>query len=70
MKMDEIRQLPVEELNLRLEDAYEEFENLRIQHSTHQLDNPMLIRRLRKDIAQLKTVIREYELGIRKQPNQ
>jgi large subunit ribosomal protein L29 len=66
MKMDEIQQLSPDEIRLRLEDAIEEMENLRIQHSTHQLDNPMLIRELRKDISRLKTVLREFELGIRK----
>ncbi|MDZ7270460.1 MAG: 50S ribosomal protein L29 [candidate division KSB1 bacterium] len=66
MKMEEIKQLPVEELKLRLEEAVEELHNLRFQHATHQLDNPLKIRFLRKDIARLKTVLREYELGIRK----
>ncbi|MCR4438881.1 MAG: 50S ribosomal protein L29 [bacterium] len=66
MKMEEIKQLPVEELKLRLEEAVDELHNLRFQHATHQLDNPLKIRLLRKDIARLKTVLREYELGIRK----
>jgi len=65
MKMDEILQLPEEELKQRLEDALEEMQNLRFQHATHQLDNPLLIRTLRKDIARLKTVLHEFELGIR-----
>ncbi len=64
MKMDEIRQLDIDEIKIRLEDALEEMENLRFLNSTHQLDNPMRIRMLRKDIARLKTVIREHELGI------
>jgi len=63
MKMDEIRQLNIDEIKIRLEDALEEMENLRFLNSTHQLDNPMRIRMLRKDIARLKTVIRENELG-------
>ncbi|MBC7186355.1 MAG: 50S ribosomal protein L29 [Calditrichaeota bacterium] len=66
MKMEEIKQLPVEELKLRLDEAVDELHNLRFQHATHQLDNPLKIRLLRKDIARLKTVLREYELGIRK----
>lgn len=68
MKIDEIKQLPVEELQQRLEDTTEELQNLRFQHATHQLDNPLRLRALRKDIARLKTVLKEYELGIRK-PN-
>ncbi|MBD3387230.1 50S ribosomal protein L29 [candidate division KSB1 bacterium] len=67
MKMDEIRQLSVDDLKLHLEDLLEEMENLRIQHSTHQLDNPMRIRDVRREIAAVRTVLHEYELGIRKQ---
>lgn len=62
MKMEEIRQLTIEEVKNRLEDAQEEMENLRFLHSTHQLDNTMRLRLLRKDIARLKTVLREHEL--------
>jgi len=63
MKMDEIRQLTIDELQIRLEDAHEEMENLRFLHSTHQLDNPLRLRLLRRDIARIKTVLREYELS-------
>ena len=65
MKSDEARQLPVDEIQARLEDAFEELENLRFQNSTHQLDNPLRIREVRKDIARYKTILREYEKGIR-----
>ena len=67
MKMEEIKQLPLEELKIRLEDAQEELTNLRFQLALHQLDNPLKIRSVRRDIARLKTVIREYELGLRKE---
>jgi large subunit ribosomal protein L29 len=66
MKMEEIREFSVDDIKMKLEDTYEELENLTIQNSTHQLDNPMRIRDVRRDIARLKTVLREYELGIRK----
>lgn len=66
MKIDEIIQLPAEEIKQRLEDTLEELQNLRIQHATHQLDNPLRLRILRRDIARLKTVLREVELDIRK----
>lgn len=69
MKMYEIRELPLKELRLRLEDAVEELANLRFQLATHQLDNPMKVRLARKTVARLKTLIREYELGIRKETN-
>lgn len=65
MKMDEIKQLSLEDLKIQLEDANEELENLKFQHSTHQLDNPLRIRSVRRDIARIKTVIHEHELGIR-----
>ncbi|MDZ7374946.1 MAG: 50S ribosomal protein L29 [candidate division KSB1 bacterium] len=68
MRIEEIRQLPVEELKLRLRDAEEEYANLRFQHAMRQLDNPMRLRLIRKDIARMKTVLREYELGIRTPP--
>lgn len=68
MRIEEIRQLPVDELKLRLRDAEEEYANLRFQHAMRQLDNPMRLRQIRKDIARMKTVLREYELGIRKPP--
>lgn len=66
MKTDEITQLPEIEIRQRLEDSLEELQNLRFQHATHQLDNPLRIRTVRRDIARLKTVLREIELGIRK----
>ena len=65
MKMDELKQLPVAELNQRLEDSLEEFQNLKFQHATHQLDNPLRLRTLKKDIARIKTLLHEIELGIR-----
>ncbi len=59
MKMEELRQLPLDELKMQYSDTREEMQNLRILHSTHQLDNPMLLRAKRKDIARIKTLIRE-----------
>ncbi len=67
MRMQEINELPKSEIELRLMDAIEELYNLRFQHAMHQLDNPLRLREVRKDIARLKTVLHEYELGIRKE---
>ncbi|OQX86520.1 50S ribosomal protein L29 [candidate division KSB1 bacterium 4484_87] len=53
------------ELQNKLEDLLEEMQNLRFQHATHQLDNPLRLRMVRKDIARIKTVLKEYEKGIR-----
>lgn len=66
MKMEEIQQLSKDEIELRLEDATEELANLRFQNSMHQLDNPLRIRSVKKDIARLRTALNEIELGIRK----
>jgi len=65
-KMSEIRQLPLEELKIRLRDTEEELTNLKFQLALRQLDNPLKVRYARRDIARLKTVIRENELKIRK----
>jgi len=61
LKIDEVRKLSVEEIKARLQDAMTEMENLRIQHSTRQLDNPLRMRYLRKEIARMHTVIEEFE---------
>ena len=66
MKIDEIVQLPEPEIKQHLDDALEELQNLRFQHATHQLDNPLRIRMVRRDIARLITVLHEIELGIRR----
>ena len=66
MKMEELKELPVEELKLRLRDTALELSNLMFQHATHQLDNPLKIRTTKREVAQLRTILREYELGIRK----
>lgn len=68
MKMDDIRQLSAEEVAQRLEDAREELQNLRFQLATHQLDNQVKVRLVRRDVARLTTVLREYEMGTRKEP--
>ena len=65
MKMHEIKELTKDETELRLTDSLEELYNLRFQHAMHQLDNPKRVSEVRKDIARLKTVLHEYELGIR-----
>ena len=66
MKIDEIIQLSEPEIQQHYDDAVEELQNLRFQHATHQLDNPLLIRYARRNIARFKTVLREIESGIRK----
>ena len=59
MKAKEIRSLSVEDLNKKLEDLKKDLFMLRMQHATNQLDNPMQIAAVKKDIARVKTIIRE-----------
>lgn len=64
MKATEIRALSSEELETRIDGLKDELFNLRFQLATGQLENPMRIRQVRKDIARAKTVLRQRELGI------
>lgn len=63
MKASEIRELTAEELNSKLADLKAELFNLRFQLAINQLDNPMRISAVKKDIARVKTIIRENELS-------
>ena len=63
MKASEIRQLTAEELNTKLNDLKAELFNLRFQLAINQLENPMRISAVKKDIARVKTVIRANELN-------
>ena len=62
MKASEIRERTADELNSKLADLKAELFNLRFQLAINQLDNPMRISAVKKDIARVKTVIRENEL--------
>ncbi|MFR7477859.1 MAG: 50S ribosomal protein L29 [Acutalibacteraceae bacterium] len=64
MKAAEIRQMTTEELSAKLKDLTAELFNLRFQHAINQLDNPMRITAVKKDIARVKTVLRENESGV------
>jgi large subunit ribosomal protein L29 len=63
MKATEIRELTNEELASKLKELKAELFNLRFQLAINQLDNPMRITAVKKDIARVKTVIRENELN-------
>jgi large subunit ribosomal protein L29 len=63
MKASDIRDLPVDEIQQRLSDTKEELFNLRFQNATGQLDNYKRLTQLRKDVARLKTILREHELA-------
>ena len=62
MKANEFRQLSAQELGNKLTELKGELFNLRFQLATGQLDNPMRIKSVRKDIARVKTIIREEEI--------
>jgi len=57
----ELRELSLEELRLREQELREELFNLRVRHATGQLENPILIRKARKDIARVRTFLRQKE---------
>lgn len=62
MKASEIRNLSTEELQEKLKDLKAELFNLRFQLAINQLENPMRISAVKKDIARVKTVLRENEI--------
>ena len=65
MRKSELKKLNKDELYTKLIDTKEALVNLRFQKALQQLDHPQQIRLIRKEIAQVKTAIREFELGKR-----
>ena len=63
MKASEIRAMTNEELEAKLKDLKAELFNLRFQLAINQLDNPMRVSAVKKDIARVKTVLRENEIN-------
>jgi large subunit ribosomal protein L29 len=63
MKINELRELTKDELQLKLNDFTEEMFNLRVQKATNRLENPMRIKAVRKDIARINTLLTELERG-------
>jgi large subunit ribosomal protein L29 len=63
MKIDEIRELSTDELMDALVDGKEERFNLRFQVATNQLDNTARLKKVKKDIARILTVLREREMA-------
>ena len=64
MKAKEIKNLTVEELAKKVDELKKDLFMLRMQHATNQLDNPMQINAVKKDIARIKTIIREKETNV------
>ena len=63
MKANEIRKLSGAELETKLMDLKKDLFNLRLQNATNQLENPNRINDVKKDIARVKTIIREQQLA-------
>ena len=63
-EMKEVRALSVEKLAEKLQELKKDLFMLRMQHATNQLDNPMQIAAVKKDIARIKTIIREKETNV------
>ncbi len=63
MKASEIRALSAEELLRKEDDLKQELFNLRFQHETGQLENPQKMKQTKRDIARVKTIIKQFELG-------
>ena len=64
MKASEIRKMSAAELSEKLVSLKKDLFFLRMQHATNQLDNPVKIAAVKKDIARIKTIIREKETAI------
>ena len=63
-EIKEIRGLSVEKLEEKLQELKKDLFMLRMQHATNQLENPMQIAAVKKDIARIKTIIREKETNV------
>ena len=63
MELKKMREMTEVELNTELGKMKKELFNLRFQHVTEQLENPVQMRELKRDIARVKTIIREKELA-------
>ena len=63
MKANEIRKLSTEEINTKINESKEELFNLRMKQATGTLENPARIPELRKDVARMKTILKEREIN-------
>jgi large subunit ribosomal protein L29 len=64
MKLSEIRELTIEELNQQVENSRKELFEVRLKHAMSQLDNTSTLRTIKHRISQLKTVIQEKKLAL------
>ncbi len=64
MKTKAIRDLSAVELSAKIHDTSEELANLKFQHSLHQLENTVTVRKVRRDLARMLTIKKELDLGV------
>lgn len=62
MKTSEIRELSLEEMQRKVDDLRQELFNLNFQHGSGQLENPQKLKQSKRDIARIKTIIREVSI--------
>jgi large subunit ribosomal protein L29 len=63
LRVSDLRELPLDEIELKLQETREELFNLRFQNATGQLDNYKRIGELKKDVARIRTLLREREIA-------
>ena len=66
LKAEKIRDMTEDEIENRIREVHEEIFNLRFRNAMRQLQNPVLIRERRRDIARLNTILTEHRTGIRR----
>ncbi len=65
MKVEQLREMNELELHSKLDENLEALQNLKFQQALQQLEDGTLIPKIKKEIAQIKTVLNEYKLGLR-----
>jgi len=66
LKAEKIRDMTEDEIEARIRELHEELFNLRFRNAMRQLQNPVLIRERRRDIARMRTILVEHRKGVRK----
>ena len=65
MKTSEIREFSAQELEDKVAEKAEELANLKFQHALHQLDNTAKVRITRRELARMRTILKEHKTGVR-----
>lgn len=63
MKASDVRELSNDEINAKISEAQEELFRLRFRSATQQIENPSLIKSLRRDVARMRTILRQREMS-------